>query len=88
MDKQTFLSDVLSKLLIIQNDRDLKLVSECVAYFIDEGWSPEDVVAYCKCFGEVDPGLDEAVAVNRMEKILNKYLCKALKNMHVVLRQP
>ncbi len=37
------------------------------------GWSLADAVAYCSCFEEISPELDEDTAINRMAILRAKY---------------
>jgi hypothetical protein len=37
------------------------------------GWLCSDAIAYCKCMEEVNPSLDEDLAISRMARIRSKY---------------
>ncbi len=38
-----------------------------------QGWLRHDAIAYCKCMEEVNPSLDEEIALARMARIRSKY---------------
>ncbi len=63
-------------------DRDIvvRAIKKCGV----EGWSIDDTLAYCRCFEEVNPSLDEAVALQRMAKLEAKYTmdtCQKFENL-------
>lgn len=55
---------------------DLSHVGRCIEQTHNEGFSVEDSVAYCKCLEEVNPTLDEDIALARMDRIRSKYIQK------------
>jgi len=64
---------VLSKLPSIPDLQDKQMVESEVRYLLGRGWNVQDVVLYILCMEEVSPGLDEDVAISRMNQIRSKY---------------
>jgi len=55
-------------------DLEFKTVIESHAKnLLNDGWSIPDIVSYISCMEEINPDLDEDIAVSRMVAIRNKY---------------
>lgn len=67
------INDILNQLPVIEDSLDLKMIQSEIETLIQKGWSPNDVIAYVSCMEEVNPMLDEFVAISRMSNILSKY---------------
>jgi hypothetical protein len=64
---------VLSKLPSIPDLLDKQMVESEVRNLLGRGWNVQDVVLYILCMEEVSPGLNEDVAISRMNQIRSKY---------------
>jgi len=64
------LGDKLSHLLA----KDVLPILNEIDHMKDRGFTVEDAAAYVLCIEDVNPELDEDVALARMHKISNKYL--------------
>lgn len=64
---------VLSKLPSIPDLLDKQMVESEVRYLLGRGWNVQDVILYISSMEEVSPGLDEDVAISRMNQIRSKY---------------
>ncbi len=49
------------------------MVESEVRYLLGRGWNVQDVILYISSMEEVSPGLDEDVAISRMNQIRSKY---------------
>lgn len=78
MEKHTTMSNslvehVLSTLPSIPDLLDKQMVESEVRNLLGRGWNVQDVVSYILCMEEVSPGLNEDVAISRMNQIRSKY---------------
>jgi hypothetical protein len=53
--------------------QDKQMVESEVRYLLGRGWNVQDVILYISSMEEVSPGLDEDVAISRMNQIRSKY---------------
>jgi hypothetical protein len=55
---------------------DVGLMQATADQLVSEGWSGDDVFSFLRNMEEVSPGIPEAVALRRMEKLREKYRSK------------
>lgn len=67
------LEKVMQSLPEIADEQDKKMIEANVKQLIALGVKLEDIIAYMKCHEEVNPELDEAIALRRMKAIADKY---------------
>lgn len=48
-------------------------IDQCILQLYRSGFTVKDAAAYCRCMEEVNPSLDEDVALKRMSYIRSKY---------------
>ena len=70
---ENFQAAVLAKLPRITDPIDEQRIRKYIPLLHLDGFSVLDAMEYCLCFEEVNPLLDEEVALKRMELIRNKY---------------
>lgn len=70
-----FAASVMKRLPEIADARDKEAVSEGAKAFYHQKWSLNDVVSFSMCLEEVNPDLDEEIALAKMSKIAAKYEC-------------
>lgn len=70
---EKFVAVVMARLPIIPATHDHGIVAAGIRQQHSEGWSLDDAIAWNRCLEEVNPLLDEATALERMERISSKY---------------
>ncbi len=71
--QKQFVDQVMSRLPKIPDERDIPMLQLDAAKYFDEGWTVNDTVAYFRCMEEVNPELEEGIALARMHAIIKKY---------------
>ena len=72
MIKEEFILAV-NKAITVKDESDLNIVNLVIKRCYIRGFTVNDAVRYCKCLEEVNPALDETVALKRMDQISAKY---------------
>lgn len=72
MNSKQFTVYVFSRLPKIPSE-DASIIEQSVIQMHANEWTVDDAVAYCRCLEEIDPELDEDIALARMSKIRDKY---------------
>jgi hypothetical protein len=63
----------LQKLPRIQSDEDADRMITTIHECFRDNWTISHTVAYCECFQEVSPNMDESVAMREMDRIREFY---------------
>jgi hypothetical protein len=72
MEEQELLAHIVSRLGTIDDHHGT--VTGGIIGMIRRGWHVEDIVAWNRCLEEVNPELDEAIALRRMDEIERRVL--------------
>jgi hypothetical protein len=72
MELNEFIDDVLIRIPVL-DEMETKNIIIFIGNLHKLGFTVDDATAYCRCMEEVNPDLDEHVALERMEKIRSKY---------------
>lgn len=72
MEHDEFIQAVFERLPSLEPD-DKAHITALVSRFFHKGWTLEDAIAYCRCTEEVNPTLDEDIALTRMNVLSLKY---------------
>lgn len=71
--ENTFVQKAFARLPSFSLERDRELTDRLLRRHYAKGWHIDDAVAFCKCLEDVNPTLDEAVALSRMTALRIKY---------------
>lgn len=66
---EIFVADVLSRLPKIEDEQDFAVVKKMIPTFYERGWTVTETVKFFLCMQEVNPFLNEEVALTRMSEI-------------------
>lgn len=64
--KNEFVERVMARLPTLTDNTDIELFKADIARRYVDGWTENECVRYCMCMEEVDPNLDEDIALTRM----------------------
>jgi hypothetical protein len=63
----SYTSEVLAALPSITNPENAEIISlHIISTLENDGFTVNEAIEYCKCLEEINPDLDESVALNRM----------------------
>lgn len=73
VSSDSLFNQVMIKIPQITDPQDKFMVEKEVKYLLSKDWNVSDVIFYISSMNEVDPELDEDIAIQRMNQIRSKY---------------
>lgn len=72
MNTDEYLAAVRAQLPYLPSE-EVEGINQCIVQLFRSGFTVRDAAAYCRCMEEVNPKLDENIALQRMSHIRLKY---------------